>query len=245
VPVHSHAVVVSGPAGTLELRAADPARALGPSLFATLIRAVPREPRDVCFGVYAANESPVDGDVACQVRGHDPLLSIMGATAIPGHIRGSFATYLLGQAPTDVTRVTLIGPDGAQALPLSSHRLFLARFASAARGQVRVVATLADGHELTRIFSLPASVSQANDRRSRYRRPGAVFNDEVGANILRQSYRQIVRRFGLPLKTSTRPSGERCAYYDVVGYPTGWLFCFKRGAMASAGGNQAPPPGVH
>lgn len=245
VPVNSRAVVVLGLAGTRELAAGDPAHSLGPPLFATLIRAVQREPRDVCFGVYAGDESPADGDVACQVRSHDPLVVIAGDAAIPGRARASFATYVLGQASADVRRLALIGPNGTRTLPLSLHRLFLARFAPAARGPVRLVATSADGRRFSRVFSLPVSSSQADDRRWRNRRPGAVFNDEVGENILSASYQQIVRRFGAPLKTSIRPGGERCGYYDVVGYPTGWMFCFKHGTMIGAAGNQTPPTGVH
>jgi hypothetical protein len=77
------------------------------------------------------------------------------------------------------------------------------------------------------------------------RRPGAVFNGEVGENIVSQSYRQIVNRFGTPLKTFAGTGGELCAYYDVVGSATGWVFCFKHGAMVSADGSQTPPAGVH
>ena len=76
------------------------------------------------------------------------------------------------------------------------------------------------------------------------RRPGAVFNGEVGENIVSQSYRQIVNRFGTPLKTFAGTGGELCAYYDVVGEATGWVFCFKHGAMVSAAGNQTRPAGV-
>ena len=116
---------------------------------------------------------------------------------------------------------------------------------SAARGPVRVVATLADGHQFTRFFQLPLSRGRATDRNPRYRRPGAVFNDEIGENIVGQSFRGIVSRFGAPLKTFSGRSGARCAYYDVVGYPTGWVFCFRHGVMIDAAGNRAPPAGVH
>ena len=67
---------------------------------------------------------------------------------------------------------------------------------------------------------------------------------EVGENIVSQSYRQIVNRFGAPLKTFAGTGGELCAYYDVVGEATGWVFCFKHGAMVSASGNQRRPAGV-
>jgi hypothetical protein len=72
-----------------------------------------------------------------------------------------------------------------------------------------------------------------------------VFNDEVGENIVGQAFRRIVGRFGAPLKTFPGKGDARCAYYDVVGYPTGWVFCFKHGVMISAAGNQTPPAGVH
>jgi hypothetical protein len=244
-PVHGRVADVLGSAGTVELSAADPTRSSRPSLFVTLIRAIPREPRDVCFGVYAGNENPADGDVGCQVRGADPLVSSVGEAAVPGRVQASFATYVLGQAPSDVRRVELFGPGGVRMLPLSTGRVFLARFALATRGRVRVVATFADGHRFTRSFNLPLSRGRASDRNPRYRRPGAVFNDEVGENIVGQSFRGIVSRFGAPLKTFWGNGGARCAYYDVVGYPTGWVFCFMHGVMVSAAGNQTPPAGVH
>jgi hypothetical protein len=53
-----------------------------------------------------------------------------------------------------------------------------------------------------------------------------------------------VKRFGPPLATLSNSQGERCVYYDVVGYETGWSFCFKHGTMTAAGGTQTPPPGV-
>lgn len=240
-PVPERGVEVGSP-GTLQLRAADPGRSAGPPLLATLIRPVPREPRDVCFGIYAANESPEDGDVVCQVRGADPLISSVGEAAVPG--RAALAAYVLGQVPRTVTRVELVGPDGTRPLPLSPDRMFLAQFAPSARGQVQLVAELADGHRFARAFALPLSSAQLASSYHPSRRPGAVFNDEVGESIVGRSYRQIVRRFGAPLETFHGASGERCAYYDVVGYENGWVFCFKHGVMDSALGNQAPPAGV-
>ncbi len=240
-PVPARAIEV-GSTGTLELRAPDPGRASGPPLRVTLIRPIPREPRDACFGVYAGNESPEDGDVGCQVRGPDPLVSNLGEAAVPGG--ASPATYVLGQVPSKVMRVDLIGLGGTRALPLTSSGVFLARFSSSARGPVRLVADLADGHTFVRAFVLPLSRAQLEHPHP-HRRPGAVFNDEVGESIVGQSYRRIVSRFGPPLKTLNATSGERCTYYDVVGYDNGWRFCFRHGVMDSALGNQAAPAGVH
>lgn len=59
-----------------------------------------------------------------------------------------------------------------------------------------------------------------------------------------QSYRQIVNRFGTPLKTFAGTGAGQCAYSNVVGEATGWVFCFKHGAMVSAAGSQTPPAGV-
>jgi hypothetical protein len=78
----------------------------------------------------------------------------------------------------------------------------------------------------------------------RYRRPGAVFNGEIGENIVGTPYRDIVKRFGQPLATLSSNRGERCVYYDVVGYDTGWSFCFMHGTVTAASGNQIPPRGV-
>jgi hypothetical protein len=78
----------------------------------------------------------------------------------------------------------------------------------------------------------------------RYRRAGAVFNDQIGERIIGTSHAQIVRRFGPPLATLNSRNSERCVYYDVVGYATGWSFCFKHGKLIAAVGGQQAPPGV-
>jgi hypothetical protein len=78
----------------------------------------------------------------------------------------------------------------------------------------------------------------------RLRRRGAVSIAAVGENIVTRSYRQIIRQFGPPLSTFTRPHAVRCLYYDVVGHERGWRFCFHGEAMVEASGNQLAPPGV-
>lgn len=59
-----------------------------------------------------------------------------------------------------------------------------------------------------------------------------------------RSYNQIIR-FGPPLKAFTKSGGVRCIYYDVIGYPTGWTFCFHGPRMVGGAGNQRPPVGAH
>jgi len=232
---------VSGSGGTLELRAVEAGRSRRSSLLATLVRPVAREPRDACFGLYTANQDPVEGDVVCGVRRPDRFVSSLGETVIPG-LPGN-ATYLLGQAPADVTQVQLVGPAGNHRLPLSAHRVFLAVLSPSARGPVELRAVFADGHSLTSTFTLPLTDHQIAGA-LRYRRLGAVFNDEVGENILTQSYSQVVSRFGAPLATISSTHGTRCVYYDVVGDPNGWAFCFRHNTMVAAQGNQTPPAGV-
>ena len=153
-------------------------------------------------------------------------------------------SYLVGQAPPGVIRVELLGPNGTRELRLSQAHMFLATFTQAARGRVEVRATLSDGRNLTNALALPISSAQMQAFSDRYRRPGAVFNN-IGENILGTRYREIVKRFGQPLATLSNSHGERCVYYDVVGYGTGWSFCFKHGTMTGARGNQTPPPGVN
>lgn len=239
----AHQAEVGGLRGTVELQTATAARLPTPSVFATLARPVLREPRDVCFGVYTYNESPEDGDIGCAVWGPDPLATSVGRTSIPS--RPYFANYILGQAASDVIRVELIGPDGTVGLPLSSHRVFLAVFGPSARGQFDLRAELAGGHRFSRVMTFSLLGHQIRADLPRYRRPGAVFDDEVGESILGHSYRQIVRRFGAPLRTISSNHRERCVYYDVVGYPTGWKFCFRHSTLFAASGNQPAPPGIH
>jgi hypothetical protein len=93
-------------------------------------------------------------------------------------------------------------------------------------------------------LTLPIPIDQLDPHAKINRPPGAIFNYEIGENIMRMSYRQLVTRFGTPLKTILLARGERCAYYDVVGDARGWVFCFRRGKMVSAVGNQTPPGAI-
>jgi hypothetical protein len=61
----------------------------------------------------------------------------------------------------------------------------------------------------------------------RLRRRGAVFDYEIGENIV------------------TKPNQTLCVYYDTVGYQHGWSFCFRGQRIVSAAGNQPAPPDVH
>jgi hypothetical protein len=243
-PVSARPVEVMGTPGTAEVRVEDPARPASPPLFVTLGHAVAREPRDVCFGTYVANESPEDGDLFCQIRGSEPLVLTLGYGFIPYSEPVLRFTTVWGQVNSDVDRVELIGPGATLRLPLSADRMFMAAFSPSARGAVRLVAQLADGSSFTHAFTLPLTPGEAGVW-PRLRRRGAVFNAGIGENIVTKSYRQIIREFGPPLSTFSRSRGVRCLYYDVVGYEHGWTFCFHRQTMVGAAGNQAPPPGVH
>jgi hypothetical protein len=240
-PLPVRGVKAGAASGTLQLRAVGPERSSHWRVLATLVNPVARERDDVCFDVYAASEDPVAGDVLCSVRGHGRLVGVIGESSIPGAGRLS---YLVGQAPPGVIRVELLGLNGSRRLRLSAAHMFLATFAHAARGRVELRATLSDGRNLTNAFTLPLSSAQMHAFSDRYRRPGAVFNGEIDENIVRTPYREIVKRFGQPLATLSNSHGKRCVYYDVVGYATGWSFCFKHGTMTAATGNQTPPPGV-
>jgi hypothetical protein len=183
-PVPARAVEVMGTPGTVELRVEDPAGPASPPLFVTLGHAVAREPRDVCFGTYVANESPGDGDLFCQIRGGEPLVLTLGYGYIPRSDPVDRFTTVWGQVNSDVDRVELIGPGAARVrLPLSAHRMFLAAFSPSARGVVRRVAQLADGSSFTHTFTLPLSHREAGAW-PRLRRRGAVFNDGIGEDII-------------------------------------------------------------
>lgn len=238
-PVPVRRVKDGAETGTLQLQAVGVGRSSHWRVLATLVNPVAREPDDVCFGIYTASEANLV-DALCGVRGPGRLVGVIDGTGL----QGAGSLYLVGQTPPGAVRVELLGLGGSRELPLSAAHMFLAMFAQAARGRVRLRATFSDGRHLTRAFTLPLSTAQTLAFSNRYRRPGAVFNNEIGENILGTPYRQIVKRFGQPLATLSDRHGERCVYYDVVGYSTGWSFCFKHGTMTAAGGNQIPPRGV-
>ncbi len=244
VPVPVRSVKAGAASGTLQLRAVGPGRSSRGGVLATLVTPIAREPDDVCFDVYAASEDPTAGDVLCSVRGQGRLVGLIGESSVPGARPWRQLSYVVGQAPAGVVRVELLALNGSRELRLSAAHMFLATFAPAARGRVELRATLSDGQTLTDAFMLPLSSTQTQAFSDRYRRPGAVFNNEVGENIIGTRYREIVKRFGQPLATLSNSHGMRCVYYDVVGFDNGWSFCFKHGTMTAAGGNQVPPPGV-
>ncbi|HET7049812.1 MAG TPA: hypothetical protein VFI54_16240 [Solirubrobacteraceae bacterium] len=238
-------VGVMGARGTAELWVLDPIRPRGPRLFVTLVRGVPREPRDVCFGTYTANESPEDGDVGCQVRGREPFVLTLSYQFIRRSIPVARFSAMYGQAAPGVRQVELIGPgDRETSLPLSAQRMFLVAFSPTARGAVELRLVFAHRGSSSHAFSLPLTSREAGSW-PRLRRRGAVFDYEIGENIVTKSYRQIVRRFGPPLSSFTKRNHTLCTYYDIVGYQNGWTFCFKGQAMVGAAGNQPAPPGVH
>lgn len=230
-------------AGTLQLRAAAVAGSPTSAVFAMLVRPVAREPDDVCFGVYATGESAA-GNIGCSVRGPGRLPTVLGEITRPNSGPLAAATYLVGQAPRGATRVELVTADGARELKLSAAHMFLVVFGNSVRGSVNLRVTAADGQQLSAAFTLPVSPHQMSAFSDRYRRPGAVFNDEIGQSIIGTSEVQIIRRFGRPLATLSSRDGERCVYYDVVGNATGWSLCFKHGTTVAAGGAQQAPPGV-
>lgn len=62
---------------------------------------------------------------------------------------------------------------------------------------------------------------------------GAIYNDEIGENVVGTRYRRVIEVFGPPY--IRRPP---CVYYRQVGDPgSSWRFCFADGRMESATGN--------
>ena len=234
-----------GIAGTVELGVADPDAPGTAPLYVTLGRSVPREPRDVCFGTYTANESPEDGDIGCQVRGQEPLVLVVEEEFIPGLVGVHQFAVLLGQIGAGAAVAELIGPAGIRrSLPLSGHRMFLVALSRAARGEWRLLVPLVNGRTLRHSFRLPLTPRELGAW-PRVRRRGAIFNQGIGENVVTKSLDQIVRQFGPPLRSYFEPNGGRCIYYDVVGYDRGWTFCFHGQAMTGAAGNQRPPATTH
>jgi hypothetical protein len=239
-PIAPRRVTVPGP-GKVELRALSPTRSGRPTWLAIVLSTPGADPRDVCVATGLARRSLGEANTYCAVRTPRDAASFVARDGIPDR-DGAAPIVVSGVAPPGVRAVRLTGAAGTRTLPLSAHRAFLAVLAPSVRGRVRVVSVGRTG-VATRSFVLPLP-PRWSLRRSRHphRRPGAVFDDEVGENILLRSYEEIVRRFGAPAAQRTE-HGRRCAYYEVVGRARdGWRFCFAGdGRMLSAGGNGTPP----
>jgi hypothetical protein len=204
-----------------------------------VLRAPGANPRDLCVATAPIGQGLGEANSACDVRAPGAAAVFVAQPGIPDRL-GHTPTVVAGIAPPDIVRLTISGPGGRWVLPLSQHRGFLALYAHGTHGRVRIVADRIGGGSSTRTFSLPLSRHTKLFRR--HRRRGAIFDDEVGENILRRSYTRIVRDFGPPAAID-REHGNRCAYYEVVGDgPIGWRFCFATGGrMLSASGNQHLP----
>jgi hypothetical protein len=65
----------------------------------------------------------------------------------------------------------------------------------------------------------------------RHRRPGAVFGDEIGENVLTRTRAQVLERFGPPARTR-----GACDFYELVGDARrrGWRFCYRAGGVMTA-----------
>jgi hypothetical protein len=239
-PIAPRRVTVPGP-GAVELRAPSPTGHGGPTWLAIVLSTRGADPRDVCVATGLAERSLGEANTYCAVRAPGVAATFVAQAGIPDRY-GAAPTVVSGVAPAGVRAVRLTGAGGSRTLPLSAHRAFLAVYAPSVRGRVSIVSVGRDGL-MTSSFVLPLP-ARWSLRRSRHphRRPGAVFDDEVGENILLRSYGEIVRRFGAPVAVRTE-QGRRCAYYEVVGRPgDGWRFCFAAdGRMLSAGGNAALP----
>ena len=82
-PLPARPTEVTGRPSTVELAVKDPARPGLPSMLLALVHGVRREPRDICFGTYARNQAPMNGDVGCQVVGKAPLALVLAENFIP------------------------------------------------------------------------------------------------------------------------------------------------------------------
>lgn len=239
-PIAPRPVTVRGP-GTVELRARSPTGHGRPAWLAIVLSTPGADPRDVCVATGLAGRSLGEANTSCAVRTPRAAASFVARDGIPDRY-GAAPTVVSGVAPPGVRAVRLTAAGGTRTLPLSTHRAFLAVYAPSVRGRVGIVSVDRAG-TTTSSFVLPLP-PRWSLRRSRHphRRPGAVFDDEVGENILLRSYDEIVRRFGAPAAVRTE-HGRRCAYYEVVGRALDdWRLCFAAdGRMLSAGGNPALP----
>lgn len=184
--------------------------------------------RDVCVATARRRESLFEANEYCGVVSEDDFWSFTTSDRAVG-----------GFAPRAVRRVSVSG-QGAHhlRLPLSRHRTFLALFPASVRGTVVVSARLRDGRLRRQRLRLPPPLRRPVHPR---RRPGAVFSDEVGEDIIGVSERRLLRRFGPPV-TITRGGQPGCIYYELVGdLSDGWTFCIADGRVRGAQGGRIPP----
>jgi hypothetical protein len=224
-PVPPESIRIPAP-GTIEVRAAE-------GWFAALLDPPPGREREVCVTFGTHDRGLAEADTLCDIAASD------SATVVISPL--TEATVVTGSAPPGVRSVRLSGPGGTHTLPLSGRRAFLAVYGPHARGRVRVVSELARGATV-RSFVLPLPPRWALRPHHAHRRPGAVFNDEVGKDVTLMTYHELVGRFGAPAAVR-REQGLRCVYYELVGFSRdGWRFCFAaNGQMESAAGRRPLP----
>jgi hypothetical protein len=212
-----------------------------PVLRVVAMRQPPGRPRDFCVTHGLAAQDIAEADTECDLSaprspGAVSFLTLAGSQ----DRRGRWLALVSGRAPPGVHAVRVEGVGGSHTLPLSAHRAFAAVYAGRAHGKVRLVSERSDG-EIVRSFKLPLPKRGYLSAHHQYRRRGAVFGDEIGEPVASLSYRQLVRRYGPPAVVR-REHGQRCAYYEVVGYANdGWQFCALPNGRLSAAGNMPPP----
>jgi hypothetical protein len=224
-----------------ELRAESPAAGGRPVWRVVAMRQPPGRPRDFCVTHGLAAQDIAEADTECDLSApRSPgAVSFVSVPGIPDRF-GRSPTLISGVAPPGVRTVRVEGVGGSHTLPFSAHRAFVAVYAPRVHGKVRLVSERSDG-DIVRSFQLPVPERVYLSSHHQYRRPGAVFGDEIGEPVATLSYPQLVRRFGPP--AVIRPEhGQRCAYYEVVGDANdGWQFCVLRNGQLSAAGNMPPP----
>jgi hypothetical protein len=224
--------------GTVELRALSPGGSAPLRLlFFPYSR---RDSRDVCLGTAFEDEDLFEADEYCGVvTDTDPWVSAFGGYPQFEHDRTPIV--IAGFAPPGVASVTLRGPGGSHPLPLSIHRTFLAMYRGRVRGTATLIGKRGDGSTSRQTLKLPPRPPPNHPRR----RPGAVFNDEIGEDIVGVSRRELQGRFGPPVRVLS--GGRRgCVYYELVGdIKSGWEFCIgpdERIASGAGTGPEALPP---
>lgn len=227
----SHVLVVGRPitprpariqrGGTLELQATGVGSPRSPGFRLAVLRTPGADPRDLCVATVPVGLGVGEANTSCDVRSPGAAAVFVQQPGIPDRL-GPQPTVVAGIAPPDVVRVELNGPGGHRVPPLSRHRAFLALYAHGVRGHVQLIADRATGAPAVRTFSLPLSPHANLFPGHPHRRRGAVFDDEVGENIIGRSYSSVVHRFGPPAAIN-RKNGAKCVYYEVVGDgPVGW-----------------------
>lgn len=185
-------------------------------------------PRDVCLRLALEREHPAEADEHCALTDPDGgVVELRAAKGVPDAL-GPAISIVTGHAGARVRKLLLKVESRSHELSLSEHRGFLAVLPASYQGRVALVARKADGTVATQSFALPHPRVSPH----LYRRAGAVFAGEIGADVIGEREKHLLRRLGAPAARH-----GSCLRYGQVGRAgDAWELCLERGRVARARG---------